>query len=161
MTLAERMNPNNIQPPEKKKKNKLIIIIPLVIIFLVVAFVGYAFFTKSFFFKSGEDESVKRIEEQIFQMDEFVINLNDENSRRYLKTSIVITYENKKELKELNDNIPQMRDVIIETLRAKSAVDVMNVENTDMLKNEIKDKVNELYEDEIVLEVYFINFLIQ
>lgn len=155
------MNPNNIQPPEKKKKNKLIIIIPLVIIFLVVAFVGYAFFTKSFFFKSGEDESVKRIEEQIFQMDEFVINLNDENSRRYLKTSIVITYENKKELKELNDNIPQMRDVIIETLRAKSAVDVMNVENTDMLKNEIKDKVNELYEDEIVLEVYFINFLIQ
>lgn len=155
------MNPNNIQPPEKKKKNKLIIIIPLIIIFLVVAFVGYAFFTKSFFFKSEEDESVKKIEEQIFQMDEFVINLNDENSRRYLKTSIVITYENKKELKELNDNIPQMRDVIIETLRAKSAEDVMNVENTDMLKNEIKEKVNELYEDEIVLEVYFINFLIQ
>jgi|LGVF01.1.fsa_nt_gb flagellar basal body-associated protein FliL len=155
------MNPNNIQPPEKKKKNKLIIIIPLVIIFLVVAFVGYAFFTKSFFFKSGEDESVKRIEEQIFQMDEFVINLRDENARRYLKTSIVITYENKKELEKLKNNIPQMRDVIIETLRAKSVDDVMNVENSDILKNEIKDKVNELYEDEIVLEVYFINFLIQ
>ncbi|MCD6340822.1 MAG: hypothetical protein J7L51_02600, partial [Desulfurococcales archaeon] len=99
--MAERMNPNNIQPPEKKKKNKLIIIIPLIIIFLVVAFIGYAFFTKSFFFKSEEDGNVKKIEEQIFQMDEFVINLNDENARRYLKTSIVITYENKKGLEQL------------------------------------------------------------
>jgi len=79
LTLAERMNPNNIQPPGKKKNSKLIIIIPLVIIFLVVAFVGYAFFTKSFFFKSEEDGSVKKIDEHVFQMDEFVINLNDEN----------------------------------------------------------------------------------
>lgn len=155
------MNPNNVQTPEKKKKSKLIIIIPLVIIILVLSFVGYAFFTKSFFFKSEEDENAKKIEEKVFQMEEFVINLRDENARRYLKASIVITYENKKELEKLNNNIPQMRDIIIETLRAKSANEVMNVENSDTLKNEIKDKVNELYEDEIVLEVYFINFLIQ
>ncbi|MBN2258997.1 MAG: flagellar basal body-associated FliL family protein [Clostridiales bacterium] len=161
--MADRMDPNAIKqaPEKKKKKKKLLIIIPLIIVLLAGGFVGYAFFTKSFFFKVDGEAAVVKIDEKIYDMEEFIINLNDEGSRRYLKTKIVLAYENDKDLDLFNKNIPQMRDLIIETLRAKTSEDVMNVENTESLKNEIRDNVNKIYDEDIVLEVYFVDFLIQ
>lgn len=158
--MIERTKPDDSQIVKKKKKKKLIIIILLVIVVIVIALIGYAYFTKSLFLKL-ENEDEKKIEEQIFELNEFILNLNDENSRRYLKTKIVLTYEDKKDIEKFKNNVSQIRDTIIETLREKTSEDMMNVNNLDALKNEIKDKTNQLFDVEIVLEVYFVDFLIQ
>ena len=158
MNNTENENVENMDKKPKKKKSKLMLIIPLVIILLVGAFFAYAFLTKSFMFSTGE---AKPIEEKIFSLDEFVLNLNDESGRRYVKTKIVLSYENDKDLELFDENMVQIRDIIIYTIRMKTSEEMMDVTHTDQLKHDIKESVNTLIGEPIVLEVYFIDFLIQ
>lgn len=159
--MSQRMNNTQnekIDEKPKKKKSKLMWIIPLIVILLAGAFFAYAFLTSSFMFSTGE---AKPVEEKIFSLDEFVLNLNDESGRRYVKTKIVLSYENDKDLNLFDENMAQIRDVIIYTIRMKTSEEMMDVTHTDQLKHDIKDSVNTLIGEPIVLEVYFIDFLIQ
>lgn len=158
MNNSRNENIENEDKKPKKKKSKLIWIIPLIVILLAGAFFTYSYLTNSFMFSTGE---AKPIEEKIFSLDEFVLNLNDESGRRYVKTKIVLSYENDKDLELFDENMSQIRDVIIYTIRMKTSDEMMDVTHTDQLKHDIKESVNTLIGQPIVLEVYFIDFLIQ
>ena len=98
---------------------------------------------------------------QVYTLDDFVVNLKDPSSKRYLKTKIALGFEDKKDLELLMAKQMQIRDVIIQTLRAKTTDEIMAVEKTDYLKKELMDNVNGLFEPDIVLDVYMVDFLIQ
>ena len=73
----------------------------------------------------------------------------------------MLSYENDKDLELFDENMVQIRDVIIYTIRMKTSEEMMDVTHTDQLKHDIKESVNTLIGEPIVLEVYFIDFLIQ
>lgn len=143
----------------KKKVKTLIIIAVLVLALAAASFFAYAYFTKTFIF--NEDSKVAPVAEVVYPLGEFVINLNDSKNRSYLKTQIAVGYANKKDEIFIKDKKFQIRDIIIQTLRSKTAEDIRAVEKTDELKVEIMNKLNELFEPELILEVYIVDILIQ
>lgn len=146
------------QAPGKKGKT-LIVIAAVVLALAAASFFAYAFLTKSFWFKADAQEAPKA--EEVCTLEEFVLNLKDASGRRYLKTQIALGVETAKEAALVEENRFRIRDVIIQTLRSKTAEDIMAVEKTDELKGELKESLNALFDTDLILEVYIVDFLIQ
>lgn len=148
-----------LNQPATKKKSKLPIILAAVLVVLIAGgFTTYAFLTKSFFFAPKAE---KKIEEQEYSLKEFIVNLNEEKTKRYIKATVVLGYEDTKALSKLDGNNAQLRDRVISIFRSKSGEYIEDVNNTDALKQEIIKGVNELLEEEIVKNIYFVDILIQ
>lgn len=145
------------EAPKKSKLKRWLVIIPITVVLLVAAFMGYAYLTKSFIF-AAEDAP---IEEKMFSLDSFVLNLKDDSGRRYIKTELVLSYGSEKQLEVLQENVAQIRDSIIAILRSKTPDEMMDVAQTDQLKSQIRSAVNTLLGEEIIIDVYFVDFMIQ
>ena len=88
----------------------------------------------------------------------FVTNVKE--SRRFLKTSIVLEVDNKKCLGQMQKNNHKIRDYVIEILSCKSEGDVKNDNIRDVLKREIISKIKEGIDINLV-NVYFNEFVVQ
>ncbi len=154
---------NVIQEQPKKKKGPLIIIIVLLVVILFGGgFFGYSFLTKSFFFAEGDSTVVKqRKEVGTVPFPAFVINLNAGTAKRYLKVDMMIGCTDEKDVTAITEKSYQIRDVVIYTLRKKTVVDVATVENTNLIKKELKDNINTLFDPDLDIEIYFIDYLVQ
>lgn len=142
---------------EKKKVNKLVILL-IVIVTLLAAFVSYAYITQQFFFHKDEKNEIP---EYTLSLDNFVVNLKDSKSNRYLKTKIVLGYEDKKAIKELEMKKPNIQDTAIRMLRSKSREDITSVEGTDKLKVQMQEEINKIFSQDLITHVYITDFLIQ
>lgn len=137
------------------KKFSLLFIIILAVA-LMIAFLAFSFYTKTFVFA---EESRPTTTEFTHPMKEITVNLKDGD--HYLKTEIALGYGVEKDLTMIQDNELELRDTIIDILRNKSMKDIMPVEKTDTLKDEIKKQLNQCLEQEIITDVYITEFLIQ
>ncbi|HHX74347.1 MAG TPA: flagellar basal body-associated FliL family protein [Firmicutes bacterium] len=100
-------------------------------------------------------------EYELFGPDDYTVNLADSGQRRYLKVRLVLAYEEKKLLAELNRRQAQIRDLIILTLRQHTAEDLAGSGGLEALRGELKNKVNSVLRTGVVREIYFIDFLVQ
>lgn len=96
-------------------------------------------------------------------LDEFLVNLTDEDGKRYLKVKVFLGYDDKKNKKlgtELEEKKPILRDIIIGVLRTKKASDITpkGVEN---IKIEIIQKANTVLEKGQLNNVYINDILVQ
>ena len=157
MRLAD--NANNQIKGQQKKSNKKIVLAATALALAVVAFFAYSYITKTLMFK--DDSGKEPVAAHVYTLDEFVINLKDSNNDRYLKTQIAIGYEKKKDAETLAEKQLQIRDAIIQTLRSKTPDEIMEVEKTDELKRELMDDVNKIFDSDLVLDIYIVDFLIQ
>lgn len=148
------------QKTNKKSKTKIIIIILLVLVLISTILVGY-------FIVSGKKvaDIVKMFEsneEYTILLDEFVVNLSGESDvNNYLKVQVALMYTDEKKGEIINFNVNKVRDIIIQDLRDKNAVQILNEENNLHLKEEIISDVNAGLKEEIVKDVYFTNMIIQ
>lgn len=136
------------------KKIWLLFIIILAVT-LIIVFLAFSFYTKTFVFA----EESRSTTEFTYPMKEITINLKDGD--RYLKTEIALGYGLEKDLKMIQVNELELRDTIIDILRNKSMKDIMPVEKTDALKDEIKKQLNQCFDQEIITDIYITEFLIQ
>ncbi len=153
-----------VEPKKKKRRGLLIfIIVLLVLILLGAGFTGYAFFTKSFFFApdDGQEEKAEAIEETMYPLESFVINLGDNGIRKYLKVTLAIGCAEKKDTKKLTEKEIQIRDTIITTLREQSIETLSSVNKEDIIKGEIEKSINALFEPDLAINVYFTEYIIQ
>lgn len=152
------------EQPKKKKKGLLIaIIIILILVLLAGAFVGYAFFTKTFFFSPKDANEVKAetIKETMYPLDSFVVNLDSNGSRRYLKVTIALGCAEKKDIKKITEKEYQLRDVIISTLRDQDIEDLQSVEKEDEIKQSLITNINTLFEPDLSINIYYTEYIIQ
>lgn len=149
------MEQDKKQNKKQNKKKLLAIIIFTILVTLAVSFVIYAYVTQSYIFA----EKVRDITNYTYTLDEMVINLN--NQGRYLKTTIALGYSLEGDLDILLSKEVQIRDTVISILRSKTVEDIMPVENTDPLKVEMEEKINECFDEKIVTDVYIIDFIVQ
>ena len=159
---------------EKVNSNGLKIIIIIMLALILVG--GAAFAGFYIFFKDNNAPVVNSnmngtniapqllIEENAYDLGEFTVNLADEGGRRYLKTKIALGYDkkNKKLAKEFEQESMKtiLRDGVISVLTSKKSTDMTQKGKEDM-KKEIMDKLNPLFKNGRVINVYFSDILVQ
>ncbi len=144
---------------KKKSKNKLIIII---LIILLVAGIGGTF---AFFKVTGRELPFTKEEEQVenvVPLQQFVVNLKTSGSKNsYLKATVVLGYMQEDTNLIIDNNKEKIRDRIIEILRTKSRAEFQQDDATLILKEDIKNSVNELLGEPLITGIYFSDFMIQ
>jgi flagellar FliL protein len=70
----------------------------------------------------------------MFDMDPFVVNLNEAGGKRYLKSKVEIEYVGDNVRLELNNRLPQLRDAILLHLSSKSLDEIRSVDGKIELK---------------------------
>lgn len=139
---------------ENKGVSKLMVVIIILLVLLIASgvFLGYMFMTKN-------QNSIPR-PEKTMAMDEFVVNLADEDIRVYIKAKIFLAYTDTKIETELKDKMPQIRDLVITTIRLKKSTefDGAKLEN---IRKELIDKINKKLTSGQITNVYFYDIIIQ
>lgn len=148
--------------PKKRNTAKIVIIVLLVLVLIGgAAFAGMYFFGNKGAAATTNTPKVAEIIEVTYSLDEFLINLTDDEGRRYLKADIFIGYEdNKKLTEELVTKKPIIRDVVIATLRLKKTTDFSDT-GIDVIKNELIAKVNPILTKGKISHIYFNAILVQ
>lgn len=138
---------------------KVGLIIVGIVAILQVAVLGFVF--KDEITETISDFLPGNSEVLTYPLESMQVNLGNVERGNYLRTTIHLEYENKKHESVLNQSMTQVKATILETLRSKSLTDINTVENTKKLGDEIKDKVNEVLDLDVISDVYFIEFLYQ
>ncbi|PRR77524.1 flagellar basal body-associated protein FliL [Clostridium liquoris] len=169
---------------ENKKNNKLKAIIIILLALIVVgggAFGGYMLFsgkkpktpanqmspanTQQANNQQANNVSVNNggngnVSTYTYDMGEFLLNLSDENEKRFLKATISLGYENKKLTKELDSKKPAIKDTINSVIRSKKAKD-FSTKGTEDIKAEILNKINPMFKNGRCDSIYFQEILVQ
>ena len=145
---------------DKKRNFKVIIIALLVIIMALGGVITY-------FVVTGKPvseliEGIKTKDQGSILLDEMLVNLKKENgTRNYIKISIALAYDGKKQGKIIESNINKIRDTIITVLRSKTVKDMLEEDNNYTLKSKIIEDINTALEKEVVQDIYFTDMVIQ
>ena len=137
---------------------------------------------------SGDEQSQNKEDAQverglILDLGEFVLNLSDPKTRRYVKINVALELTRiatdpklekageKKEggsdsmagvEQEMSQFKPAIRDAVINIISSKTAEELSSVAGKDMAKEQIKEQVNAIFGGEReVIRVSFGNFIIQ
>lgn len=145
---------------DKDKKSSNIIKIVVIVLFLATIIgVSYIVATKMMGGSSiPKLSSEKKPETVNLELDEILVKLSDEEKSRYIKTNIAISYD--KEIENINDYIPQIRDSIISYLMSKKADD-FSADNMENVKKDIIRILKNKIDNEGIYDIYFVNLIVQ
>jgi flagellar FliL protein len=149
----------------KEGKGNLLKIVIIVLLSLIVvggaAFGGMYIAGKKGASATHEPAKAEEVNEITYSLDEFLVNLSDEDGRRYLKVKVFIGYEENEELtKELETKKPIIRDVVNTSLRAKKTTD-FGATGVDTIKNELIARINPTLTKGKISHIYFNDILVQ
>lgn len=150
------------QAPKKKKGKLLIIIIAAVVLLAGGASAYFFLFAKKT--DEGKGDSSKQTKEASgvnFSFEPFVVNLMDSAGTKYLKVSIQIELSDAKLMEKAKSRTPQLRDAIITLITNKTSEELITAEGKIMLKDEIKQRANQILGEGTVLNVYLTDFVMQ
>lgn len=91
--------------------------------------------------------------------DEFITNLKDSNG--LVKADIIIEIKKSKKIKFMTENNYKVRDSIISVLRTQTRDSMDKPDATEKLKTLITQKLKEDLGVEEIVDVYFIEFIVQ
>ena len=97
----------------------------------------------------------------MYPMDQFIVNLYNEGSSRYLKSTINFELSMAELSVEMDSKKPLIRDIVIKTLSAKTYEEISTIRGKESLKDEIAMKVNQVLSDGQVNNLFFTDFVIQ
>jgi flagellar FliL protein len=162
------------------KKNLIKMILLVVVGLAVLGGIGYAVY---FFFLQDkpEEEGAEGAEAEVAEVQEepepetgfkvdlekFTLNLADKGNPRYLVASISLEVSTEEMQTAMTDeNDPKLyrlksRDQILQILRAKTSEDINDPNALRELSKEIEFKLNRIYKEGKILNVYFGEFVMQ
>lgn len=149
---------------EKKEKKKGMNPLMLVIVFLVIAIVGLAAYFLVIKKPAATGAYVPiQIVEASWSAGDFVVNLADSDTDKYLKTTIMLTYDStdKTLSTDLDAKKDSIRDKIIGVVRSKNSADLRTSAGIDELKKDIVKNVNTILGAAKIINVYTPDFLIE
>jgi flagellar FliL protein len=165
---------NQEQKEEKSGGNKLLLIVIIVLLFLLLIIGGLvAYFLLS---NNSEDNQTPQQKQEkitkkkisdiaevgpIYPLDQFIVNLINNNANRYLKCKISLELDSPELQQEIDKKLPAIRDRIINILSSKTVEEIQTAKGKEKLKEEIKRKINEILTTGEIRHVYFTEFVIQ
>jgi len=151
---------------EKKKRSPLLLILLIGIPFLLLGGLAvFHFFLGGLpFLSSGEEEVAEVVEARprhTYAMQEFQVNLADEGTRRFLRTTIDLAYNEKALTKEIETRQSELRSHIISILRSKYVSDLGEPGGMQALEQDLLQKLNSLLEAGEIEAIYYKEFIFQ
>lgn len=120
--------------------------------------------------KNGQEETeaekmVELLEKSaVLPLEPFVVNLADADAARYLRIKVSLMVDDKSKLPELAENQAlqlKVRDLIIQSLTAKTSQDLINEDGKNKLRHEIQERVAVYFREPKLVDVMFTEFVIQ
>lgn len=97
----------------------------------------------------------------VYPMDPFLVNLADPGRPRFLKVVLQLELDGDGVAAELDALKPKVRDALLTLLSSKASADLTTVADKERLRNEIIHRLNAFLSSGRVVEVYFIEFVVQ
>ena len=110
--------------------------------------------------EEGEDQASKEGAENLFPLDPFIVNLQEDAGVRYLKVAISLEIDGIAE-EDIKSKKAQIRDSLIILLSSKHYSEVGSVQGKYELRDEIASRVSQILAKGKVKGVYFTEFVIQ
>ena len=150
---------------DKPQKGNILKIVIIVLLLLVVvggaAFGGMYFASKNKTGATNQTTKVVEVNEVTYSLEDFLVNLLDEDSRRYLKVKVFIGYEENEDLTaELQAKKPIIRDLVNTSFRSKKTTD-FTATGVDSIKNELIASINPVLTKGKITHIYFNDILVQ
>lgn len=141
---------------EEKKGKKSILKVLIGVILIIIVAGGCAIGGAYLYKKNSEPKKVNEV--KVEALKDLTINLSDEGTPRYLKTSVTISYDEKdsKAAEEVISKAPEINDKITFYLKSKKADD-FNASNEEKLKKGLVEELNKVMTDGKIINVYFPN----
>jgi flagellar FliL protein len=98
---------------------------------------------------------------KMFPLEPFIVNIVDRERDRFLKLKTEIELADPAVSAELEQRLPQIRDLIIGLLGSKSFEDVRTIEGKNFLREEMLLRINSLLVTGKARRVYFTEFVVQ
>ncbi|WP_300380714.1 flagellar basal body-associated FliL family protein [Clostridium sp.] len=143
----------------KEKKNKKVIFI---VIAIILALGGGTFAGVYFYMNKNNGAQPIYIKEAFVEVGEVFVNLNDEDSKRYVKLNLSVSYDssNKDLESELEEKKVVIRDVAIFYIKACKAKD-FNPANEAILKSDLINKINQKLTSGVLKDIYISDIIVQ
>ena len=159
--MAKKDKKDKGEIKEKSGKGMMVVLFVLGLIVLGAATFGGVYI----FMKTNKTVSAQQvvIEQTYVDLDEFTVNLADENGKRFLKSEISIGYDkdNKKVAEEITNNTVVIRDTIIFYFKSKKAEFINDQNNKDQIKNELIEAINKELQKGKITDIRFKNMIVQ
>ena len=97
---------------------------------------------------------------QVYPLETFIVNLDGEGGRRYLKVKMTLEIDARIKGK-LDDQLHKIRDSILILLSGKTFEDIRGSEGKYSLREEIKGRIGRIIGRSAVKEVYLEEFVVQ
>lgn len=162
---------------EGGKSSKIKLIAIIVVALVVLGAIGFA--VKKFVFDKSQEEEAAEAEAVAAEastepevgfkvaLEKFTLNLSSSGEPHYLVTTLALevsTEELKIEITDPDDPKLYMiktRDSILQILRSKTVKDMSDPATTKEVAKEIQFKLNRIFTSGKVLNVYFVEFVVQ
>lgn len=144
---------------KKRLKILLFVLIPVIIGLIVFFVIKAGWFGP--ILGNTEQKAAAAPKELTYSLGDFMVNLDEPGYKRYIKVKVFVGYTNSKLEAEFAEKVPQIGDAISGILRAKKLDDVNTPDKTDIVKKEIKDKINTILSTDKLINIYFKEILIQ
>ena len=162
----------------KKKKGKLGLILIIAVVLILAGGGAYVWFfiwnapaeTTPTTNQASSEESSNTTRQgattsaemgPLFPLKSFIVNLQEREGERYLKVTIELEAENETLTEELTKRTPQIQDTVIALLSSKSYEEISSLSGKQVLKAEIRARVNRVLTTGKIRRVYFTEFVVQ
>lgn len=158
---------NSEQSKKKKGRNLVIGIVSGVIILVAGMGIGITVFGNS-----GEESLMSRFKtsneaqatEIAIPLDEFIVNVKGETARSQsiVRMEITVTSMDDDASEIIATDIAKVRDAVIHVVSSQSVSTIMEEKDGEFIvKDQIKDRINQSLGNELIEDVYVTNILIQ
>jgi flagellar FliL protein len=151
---------------KKGGKKKLLLLVLIGILVIGIAG-GVVFFFSSKGKKEGEGEGEKKAQHKkeekgvIIDLEPVVVNLLDPSGKRYIQVKFALEVPDKKAEEAIKEDLPRIKDVIISYLSAKTPEEALQPETKEEIKKTLLKKINEVLGEDLVMEVYITQYIVE
>jgi flagellar FliL protein len=113
---------------------------------------------------AGKDEhagSGQAMMGTMYALDSFIVNIGDRDRDRYLKLKAELELSQATVAEEIDQRLPQIRDLVISLLGSKSFDEIRSIEGKDLLREEVLHRINALLVTGKARSVFFTEFVVQ
>ena len=99
--------------------------------------------------------------ERVVALEPFVVNVDGDGYPRYLKLKVELEADGLPTVAEIDERTAQIRDLTILLLSSKRLADISDFEGKALLKDDLRERINETLESGRVESVLFTEFVVQ
>lgn len=109
----------------------------------------------------AEEADIKTTIGPIYSLESFVVNLNEDDGKRYLRVTMDLELSTEALSEEVTRRLPQVRNAMLMILPSKKYSEVSTIEGKNQLRDEIVVALNAFLQSGRVSNLYFTEFVVQ